>query len=100
VAARLLSLRGSSIELHQVHARIQGRDLLRIAVEHQCRSSPAEDLFAQASLALLAPAGVVARRVHVGVEAVLAGVVLASINIFGGFAVTARMLAMYKKKER
>ncbi len=30
----------------------------------------------------------------------LAGVVLASINIFGGFAVTARMLAMYKKKER
>ena len=30
----------------------------------------------------------------------LAGVVLASINIFGGFAVTQRMLAMYKKKER
>ena len=30
----------------------------------------------------------------------LAGVVMASINIFGGFAVTARMLAMYKKKER
>jgi NAD(P) transhydrogenase subunit alpha len=29
-----------------------------------------------------------------------AGVVLASINIFGGFAVTARMLAMYKKKDR
>ena len=30
----------------------------------------------------------------------LGAVVLASINIFGGFAVTARMLAMYKKKER
>jgi NAD(P) transhydrogenase subunit alpha len=30
----------------------------------------------------------------------LAGVVLASINIFGGFAVTERMLAMYKKKEK
>ena len=30
----------------------------------------------------------------------LAAVVLASINIFGGFAVTQRMLAMYKKKER
>ena len=30
----------------------------------------------------------------------LAAVVLANINIFGGFAVTARMLAMYKKKER
>ena len=30
----------------------------------------------------------------------LIAVVFASINIFGGFAVTARMLAMYKKKER
>ena len=30
----------------------------------------------------------------------LAGVVMASINIFGGFAVTERMLAMYKKRER
>jgi NAD(P) transhydrogenase subunit alpha len=30
----------------------------------------------------------------------LVAVVLASINIFGGFAVTARMLAMYKKKDR
>ena len=28
----------------------------------------------------------------------LLAVVLASVNIFGGFAVTARMLAMYKKK--
>ena len=30
----------------------------------------------------------------------LVGVALASVNIFGGFAVTYRMLAMYKKKER
>ena len=30
----------------------------------------------------------------------LLGVVLAAVNIFGGFAVTERMLAMYKKKER
>jgi NAD(P) transhydrogenase subunit alpha len=30
----------------------------------------------------------------------LLAVVLASINIFGGFAVTSRMLAMYKKKVR
>ena len=30
----------------------------------------------------------------------LAAVAMASINIFGGFAVTARMLAMYKKRER
>jgi NAD(P) transhydrogenase subunit alpha len=30
----------------------------------------------------------------------LAAVALASVNIFGGFAVTQRMLAMYKKRER
>ena len=30
----------------------------------------------------------------------LLAVTLASINIFGGFAVTQRMLAMYKKRER
>ena len=30
----------------------------------------------------------------------LAAVVLASVNIFGGFAVTERMLAMYRKKEK
>ncbi len=29
-----------------------------------------------------------------------AGVTLASVNIFGGFLVTQRMLSMYKKKER
>jgi len=30
----------------------------------------------------------------------LSAVALASVNIFGGFAVTARMLAMYKKKDK
>jgi NAD(P) transhydrogenase subunit alpha len=30
----------------------------------------------------------------------LIAVALASVNIFGGFAVTQRMLAMYKKKEK
>jgi NAD(P) transhydrogenase subunit alpha len=30
----------------------------------------------------------------------LAAVTLASVNIFGGFAVTQRMLSMYRKKER
>ena len=30
----------------------------------------------------------------------LIGVALAAVNIFGGFAVTQRMLAMYKKKEK
>ena len=29
-----------------------------------------------------------------------AALVLAAVNIFGGFLVTARMLAMYKKKEK
>ena len=29
----------------------------------------------------------------------LVAVAMASVNIFGGFAVTARMLAMYKKKD-
>jgi NAD(P) transhydrogenase subunit alpha len=29
-----------------------------------------------------------------------AAVALASVNIFGGFLVTQRMLAMYRKKER
>lgn len=29
-----------------------------------------------------------------------AAVILASVNIFGGFLVTQRMLAMYKKKDR
>ncbi len=30
----------------------------------------------------------------------LVGVALASVNIFGGFAVTERMLGMYRKKDR
>ena len=30
----------------------------------------------------------------------LAAVTLASVNIFGGFSVTQRMLSMYKKRER
>jgi len=30
----------------------------------------------------------------------LVGVALASVNIFGGFGVTQRMLSLYKKKER
>jgi H+-translocating NAD(P) transhydrogenase subunit alpha len=31
---------------------------------------------------------------------IVGAIALAAINIFGGFAVTQRMLAMYKKKER
>ena len=39
-------------------------------------------------------------KVRASLRAALGAVVLASVNIFGGFAVTERMLAMYKKKER
>ena len=49
---------------------------------------------------------VAAARTGAGIEALasswlgLVAVALASINIFGGFAVTARMLAMYKSKKK
>jgi NAD(P) transhydrogenase subunit alpha len=50
--------------------------------------------------ALIAAAAVSASSDHSAKWLGLGAVVLASVNIFGGFAVTARMLAMYKKKER
>lgn len=54
---------------------------------------------------------VVGALLAVGVDSVMAGsvaakvfgflaLVMASINIFGGFLVTSRMLAMYKKKDK
>jgi NAD(P) transhydrogenase subunit alpha len=54
---------------------------------------------------------VVGALLAVGVEAVMEGttlarifgflaLVMASVNIFGGFLVTSRMLAMYKKKDK
>ncbi|MFM2099325.1 MAG: transhydrogenase subunit alpha [Pseudomonadota bacterium] len=42
------------------------------------------------------PVGIVGAAKWLG----LIAITLASVNIFGGFAVTARMLAMYKKKDR
>ncbi len=63
----------------------------------------------------IAPTGTLTEQRHVAVSAApapsgaghavskwlgLIAVALASVNIFGGFAVTARMLAMYKKKDR
>ena len=39
------------------------------------------------------------RRPLARLAVVLVAVVLASINIFGGFLVTQRMLAMFKKKQ-
>ena len=51
--------------------------------------------------ALIASAAVVLDRAGAASKWLgLLAVVLASVNIFGGFAVTARMLAMYKKKVR
>jgi H+-translocating NAD(P) transhydrogenase subunit alpha len=50
--------------------------------------------------ALIAAAPVMASMSGVAKWLGLIAVVFASINIFGGFAVTARMLAMYKKKDR
>lgn len=46
--------------------------------------------------ALIAAAGGTGHSKWLG----LAAVVMASVNIFGGFAVTQRMLAMYRKKDR
>ncbi|MFA5949908.1 MAG: proton-translocating transhydrogenase family protein [Hyphomicrobium sp.] len=54
---------------------------------------------------------VVGALLAVGVEAIISGtlaarifgflaLVMASVNIFGGFLVTSRMLAMYKKKDK
>ena len=51
--------------------------------------------------ALIAAAVPTAMVNHEGARVLgLIAIFLASVNIFGGFAVTARMLAMYKKKER
>ena len=52
--------------------------------------------------ALIAVGADVAQSPHGGLSRWLgvAGVALASVHIFGGFMVTQRMLAMYKKKER
>ncbi len=48
------------------------------------------------ALIAAAPAGVWGTAKWLG----LIAVALAAVNIFGGFAVTERMLAMYKKKDR
>lgn len=50
--------------------------------------------------ALIAAAPVLSHMSGVAKLLGLIAVTLASVNIFGGFAVTARMLAMYKKKDR
>jgi NAD(P) transhydrogenase subunit alpha len=53
-----------------------------------------------ALLAASAPLGGPASHVLFSKGVGIAAVALASVNIFGGFLVTQRMLAMYKKKER
>ena len=49
---------------------------------------------------LIAAAAASADGGWIAKSAGIAAVTLASVNIFGGFMVTRRMLAMYKKKER
>ena len=49
---------------------------------------------------LIAAAAASADGGWIAKSAGVAAVTLASVNIFGGFMVTRRMLAMYKKKER
>src|SRR5262249_12703319 len=60
-----------SLEIRsQIHAAVKMRHLLRIPVERQRR--PATQL-ADSTLGRLAPAGMVHRRVHIGIESILAG---------------------------
>src|SRR5437899_7247070 len=56
------------VELLQIHPRVERRDLVRVAVEHERLAAPE---LADAPLGGLAPARVVDGGVHVGVEAVL-----------------------------
>jgi NAD(P) transhydrogenase subunit alpha len=53
-----------------------------------------------ALLAASAPLGGTARQVLFSKGVGAAAVALASVNIFGGFLVTQRMLAMYRRKDR
>ncbi len=53
-----------------------------------------------ADLAALAYLAAGPAEMHLSKVMGLLAVVLASINIFGGFIVTQRMLQMFKKKER
>src|SRR5688500_19255469 len=60
---------GSEV-LAQVHPRIEGGHLVGVSVEHQ---GLAPEQLADPPFGGLAPAGMIHRRVHVGVEAVLVG---------------------------
>jgi NAD(P) transhydrogenase subunit alpha len=53
-----------------------------------------------ALLAAAAPAAGTARQVLFSKGVGAAAVALASVNIFGGFLVTQRMLSMYRRKEK
>src|SRR5262245_40357104 len=58
------------VELLEVHAGVEGGDLIPVAVEHE---RVAALQLADATLRRLAPPGVAHFRVHVRVEAILAG---------------------------
>jgi len=80
------ALRAALEGLAQVHAGVEAGHLLGVAVERQRRA--ASDL-ADPSLRRLAPARMVDRRVHVRVEAVLAGA--PRFHVVGGWASTRLM---------
>src|SRR5688572_30078326 len=61
---------GRSVVLLQVHAFVQRRHFLFVAVEHQGRHARAEHAGADLSFASLAPARMVDTGIHIGVEAV------------------------------
>ena len=81
--------------------RLQWRALLLIVCASILVSTPSLSA-ADCGRRLMALAGGAAPGVNVwiskGAGAVAAG--LAAVNIFGGFLVTQRMLAMYKKKDK
>ena len=52
------------------------------------------------AVAAHSPGGALTPSILVSKGAGAVAAAFASVNIFGGFAVTARMLAMYKKRER
>src|SRR5450432_2574024 len=66
--------RTQSLEvLLQVHAIVEAGHLVAIAIEHERRPALLEDRLTDAALAGLRPAGMVHRRVHIGVKAILVG---------------------------
>ena len=76
------------------------RDIIDVSVH--CMGSPREekDVFVHGVDPALEGANGALAAAEVAKALGLAGIVLASVNIFGGFMVTRRMLEMFKKKDK